>query len=261
MYNSIKPPGVLSKYIDRIYFFNFKGDGTEKIILPDGKADLVFLYDSQVEFIDENGTHTSYSGAYIQGLNRGILKSRFVSSVNLVGIRFLPCGIKALLGIPDKEIPVKPVLLSDVIGKKASELESKIAGASNPEDKRKILILWLESLLSRQIEDNGILSHTVKIINLGKGIEHVNALCCKSDNLYKKIQRSFKETLGISPKQYSRLVRFDNIHNDLISAKEPDWISLVSKYNFTDQSHLIKEFQSFTGCSPSEFLKHITQYI
>ncbi|RPI16139.1 MAG: AraC family transcriptional regulator [Ignavibacteriae bacterium] len=261
MYRSIKFHGILSKYVDRIYFYSFIGDGSLKKILPDGKTDLVFLTDSQVEYIIDNKLITAYSGAYIQGMNRDLTKSRFINHVNVSGIRFLPCGIKALLGIPDKEIPNTPILLRDVIGNKAEELENKISEARTLNERKSILVSWIESMFARMIENNGILTHTVKIINLGKGIERVNDIYNKSDSLYKKMQRSFKESLGLSPKQYSRIVRFDNIHNELISMKEPDWMTLVSKYNFTDQSHLIKEFQYFTGDTPSEFFKHLDNYI
>ena len=38
------------------------------------------------------------------------------------------------------------------------------------------------------------------------------------------------------------------------------YIQLTNDYNFSDQSHFIKEFKSFSNDTPNKFLKNINNY-
>lgn len=57
------------------------------------------------------------------------------------------------------------------------------------------------------------------------------------------------------------MLRFEKIHNELRGIKFIDWMEIVTKYNFHDQSHLIKEFKFFTGITPNEFLSRIEMFV
>ena len=83
----------------------------------------------------------------------------------------------------------------------------------------------------------------------------------KTEADYKKVQRTFKEYIGISPKLYARMLRFEKIHNELRGIKFIDWMEVVTKYNFHDQSHLIKEFKFFTGVTPKIFLNDSENFL
>lgn len=106
-----------------------------------------------------------------------------------------------------------------------------------------------------------VVSGAVQTITQTKGVVSLQEVCRYSGGTYKKVQRTFHDYLGISPKLYSRMIRFESIHNELRTLKEVDWMSIVSKYNFYDQSHLIKEFKFFSGTSPEEFLSKIDLFV
>jgi len=72
----------------------------------------------------------------------------------------------------------------------------------------------------------------------------------------RKLQRDFKTALGLSPKEYCKIVRFKNLLNDVNNQKKVNWLDLVCKFGYYDQAHLINEFKSATGISPDVFLKH-----
>lgn len=65
------------------------------------------------------------------------------------------------------------------------------------------------------------------------------------------LRRRFEETLGISPKLFSRIVRFQNALAHLLD-HESDINDAVSEQHFYDQSHFLKEFKQFSLFTPTQ---------
>lgn len=69
------------------------------------------------------------------------------------------------------------------------------------------------------------------------------------------LQKTFLEQVGITQKQFLRMIRFQKTLHEMSSGGQWNFTSLAYDNNYYDQSHFIKEFRSFTGLSPSEFVK------
>jgi AraC-like DNA-binding protein len=82
----------------------------------------------------------------------------------------------------------------------------------------------------------------------------VNELSKQERVSVRTLTRKFTEQIGLSPKHYARIVRFREIMNYLLISPEASWLDMTYNFGFHDQSHLIKEFQHFTGLSPSQCL-------
>jgi AraC-like DNA-binding protein len=64
------------------------------------------------------------------------------------------------------------------------------------------------------------------------------------------IEKQCAEQTGLSPKLWIQLVRFRAACTYRLNYPNSAWMEVVSRFNYTDQSHLIKDFQRFTGTSP-----------
>jgi AraC-like DNA-binding protein len=82
----------------------------------------------------------------------------------------------------------------------------------------------------------------------------VNELSKQERVSARTLTRKFTEQVGLSPKQYARVVRFREIVNYLLISPDASWLDVTYNFGFHDQSHLIKDFQHFTGLSPSQCL-------
>ncbi|MNY30162.1 DNA-binding transcriptional regulator AraC [compost metagenome] len=65
----------------------------------------------------------------------------------------------------------------------------------------------------------------------------------------------FKEKIGFNPKTFGRIVRFSQLNRLLCENKNVKWADLADKFEFFDQTHFIKEFKHFFGCTPSQLHK------
>lgn len=70
-------------------------------------------------------------------------------------------------------------------------------------------------------------------------------------------QRLFRKKIGITPKLYSRIIRFQNTIKAIYFDKNPILAKVAQKVRFYDQAHLIHEFKQFTNKTPSETLQTI----
>ena len=68
----------------------------------------------------------------------------------------------------------------------------------------------------------------------------------------RQLQRMFQKYIGLSPKLYSRIIRFNHIF-ELVQQKNISLMELTHKAGYFDQSHFIRNFKSFTGEDPSRY--------
>src|SRR5215475_9845867 len=65
----------------------------------------------------------------------------------------------------------------------------------------------------------------------------------------------FTEEIGLTPKLFSRVKRFQRTIAIVRQATTPDWARLAADCGYFDQSHLIRDFLMFSGFSPSDYLR------
>lgn len=66
----------------------------------------------------------------------------------------------------------------------------------------------------------------------------------------RQLNRKFGQWIGVSPKKFSEVVRFQSVLRTIQSGSPLDWTELALKHSFFDQAHLIRDFRRFYGDSP-----------
>ena len=64
----------------------------------------------------------------------------------------------------------------------------------------------------------------------------------------------FKEEVGLTPKLFSRIQRFQQTRSLIRLNRSLNWAALALDFGYFDQSHLIREFLEFSGLSPADYL-------
>lgn len=64
----------------------------------------------------------------------------------------------------------------------------------------------------------------------------------------------FTEDVGMTPKRYSRVRRFQRALALAKESRAPTWAQLALECGYFDQAHLCREWAELTGVSPTEFL-------
>ena len=71
----------------------------------------------------------------------------------------------------------------------------------------------------------------------------------------RQLLRAFKFETGLTPKKIIRLKRFSGTLLHINQMQKPDFARIALEHGYSDQSHLIREFTTFAGITPTTFLK------
>lgn len=73
----------------------------------------------------------------------------------------------------------------------------------------------------------------------------------------RQIERIYKQEIGVSPKSYSSLSRFEKIKSELWETPDVPLTQLAYQFDFADQSHLIKELKNKIKITPKAYVRQI----
>jgi len=73
------------------------------------------------------------------------------------------------------------------------------------------------------------------------------------------LRRVFRGAVGVSPKQFARLVRFERAVRAAHEDVRGSWANIAAAAGYYDQAHLIGEFHSISGVTPRAFLDELVR--
>ncbi len=89
-------------------------------------------------------------------------------------------------------------------------------------------------------------------------VTELSSIACLSN---KQFERLFNYLVGINPKEYARIVRFQKALGQMQNySGERSQAQIAHSSGYADQSHFIREFKKFSGHTPVSLLKVSTPY-
>jgi AraC-like DNA-binding protein len=177
-----------------------------------------------------------------------------VSPDKVLHVVFKPYGAYRLLGIPqncsfDEHGTSLPAVLAGKITPLLTQIED---AAYNITHIIKLVNNWLENqLIKKEKLDVDRVRHACMLIEKNQWNLSIEQLAKKVWLSKRTLQYQFQEQVGLSPKLYSRITRFNSLLAGIKSNQLTDWREIAFKYNYFDQAHFIKEFKRFSGNSPA----------
>ncbi|TMI87019.1 MAG: AraC family transcriptional regulator [Bacteroidetes bacterium] len=67
----------------------------------------------------------------------------------------------------------------------------------------------------------------------------------------RQFNRKFTERIGVSPKLFTRIVRFFNAYKYREAHPHDDWLNVALLFGYTDYQHMVKDFKEFANVTPN----------
>jgi AraC-like DNA-binding protein len=165
-------------------------------------------------------------------------------------IGFRPGGLFRLLGIPMEEIFDDGFDGLELMGSDINELVDRCAEMATLEEMHQRITHYLLGKLTKIKDLLPIDKALFHMLNYQGHlpITQVADLACLS---LRQFERKCKERLGLSPKVYSRLIRFSNAYRLFERSETPNWSEIAYLSGYYDQMHFIKDFKEFAGITPT----------
>ncbi len=264
MYSKYLPDVRLSPFLICYYFFEGKFDDV-KIIQspPTGYAAMTFNFIDGYEVC--SGVDTEFTAspcAVIIGQQTKNYKLRLSGHIQQIGVVFKPTAVATLFNYSVKDLADKRIALKVVIGEAASRLLFERLKNESRTDFRLGLIhsFLLEAMdgYEKRMNVADLASDIILKTNGTITIEELLDQLCVSR---RHLERKFTEKVGLTPKQYCRIVRMAHLSNIVAHHEEIDWQDLVYKGGFHDQNHFIKDFKALNTLSPSKYHQEHSELI
>ncbi len=253
-YFEAKPSPLLAGFIKCFWSLcSDAGSGAAEPVLPDGCPEIVFNLSDRFRRLHSDGSYETQPVTIVSGQLRSSISIMSTGRVDLFGVRFHPAGAFPFLRMPLSEITDRVEALDSIIGRDAKLIEQKIANANSFEDRVCAFEgQCLESLNRLPVEDDRAQRLSLEI-SRRKGQISISGLCDFSGIGERKLERIFKRYIGLSPKTFARVVRFQNVVRRIEAASSMSMLDTALDLGYFDQSHMIREFREFAGKSPSAY--------
>jgi AraC-like DNA-binding protein len=76
----------------------------------------------------------------------------------------------------------------------------------------------------------------------------------------KHFTEMFRRSVGVTPKSYLKIMRFQKAVELIATIHEIDWVQISHDCGFYDQAHFINDFKHFSGFTPTKYAEIQTNY-
>ncbi|HVE58710.1 MAG TPA: helix-turn-helix domain-containing protein, partial [Pyrinomonadaceae bacterium] len=259
VFNFYKPEPPLSKFIDNFWLYE-GGESEQKVerILPTGTLELAInLRHNELSFFDaaQPANRSRHSGAVVSGAHGHSFAPGDEKEVFIIGVHFKPGGAFPFLGVPADDLTDVHADLSALWGSSAGRLRERLCEVSTAAERFHLLQQALLSRLrSGAPEQHYAVSAALEMFGKNQAGTTVREAAKYLGLSQRRFIQVFKTEVGLTPKLFSRIQRFQQTRTFIGQNPAPDWTSLALDLGYCDQSHFIREFLEFSGLRPTEYL-------
>ena len=258
------PSPALSPYVKRYVYREFDTHDIDLIKPKHAVHEIAmhfFFEGMPVKLVD-----TSTGKILKTGKRSGIsgMSSQYVGEMTFNGfysffeIAFPPHGFHTLFKIPSVETINQILWSEEIFDASVTLLHEQLSEANNLTGMAAAADDYLLSRLckNKQADYTSRMGFVIHSINNNFGLVNVGQLAYKANMSLRNFERYFTGEIGVSPKLFCCITRFNHALNIKLRNPTLEWTSVAHQCGYFDQMHLIKDFKKFSGEAPASLLKH-----
>ena len=180
----------------------------------------------------------------------------FKGHIELLVIHFKPTGLYRLFNIPPSEITDCLGDVDALFSRDILHLHEQILEAKSYKDMFRLTELYLLTRLQKvRIKGPALEKAAGYMLNRPENYS-IKELAYHSNMSLKTFERRFIEQVGLCPKLFARIRRFNHAMD--LKTYQPDltWLDICYQSEYYDPMHLVKDFKNFAGMSPTNLFKN-----
>lgn len=231
MYKEIIPLNWASQFIESYWIYENKSFDVQDIMVPpDGCSDIIF------SFNDEK------ISSWAVGCMSKTIKTHAKSNELMLGVRFKAGCASYFLNTSMNELTNKIYPLDNFL-KLNTRIDPDII-----KNKRELIHDILEEELKKiytEKQCDTTITSAVTLIKRYHGTKSIDDIAYVIGISRRQLERKFLASIGISPKLYSRIIRFNYVNRQMQKTNNYPMLFHVLDAGYYDQAHFCKELNSF----------------
>jgi AraC-like DNA-binding protein len=263
IYREHTPCAPLYEFIERFWQCSDAPSHRRERILPSGTFELVInLREDEIRIYDplrpENCRRLS--GAVVSGPYGSCFLIDPQQHASIVAVHFRPSGASPFLGAAAHEFADTHVDLADAWGPLALELRERLCAVPIAQ-RFATLEEVLLSRLFRSPRRHRAVAMALAQFAQTKGAVRIDDVSRRLGLSQRRFAEVFSEEVGLTPKRYCRVQRFQHAREIVRNNAAPDWAKVAVDCGYCDQAHLIHEFQLLTGMTPKDYIRQRSERV
>ncbi len=193
------------------------------------------------------------AGVILQAVSKYAHSLTLPANSQMAGIRFQP-GVS--FGV-FKKCYEKPAIMSDFESLPGAHA---LAGRLKTTNGHLARISALYRWLARTMDFSGVMPPSLsQAIAVMRDAEGVGVSYGATRLSQRQLERQFHKWLGMSPKQYQRILRVKKTLEALKTDPHAGLVGLACEYGFSDQAHMTREFKQIAKITPRQYTRRLAR--
>lgn len=223
---------------------------------PDADQMLYFYPRSEVKVIvNNNGDVRSSPGSIFVGQQTDRINLQFGEDHLIIQACLQPGFLHLFL---DK-MPMKLFNSKELDAESVSDADMKFLNEQLQEETDYYrMVAHIEAYLLNKLKRKKIeyqpIDQVIGFLKITKKAVSLDWLADQACLSPRQFERKFQERMGVSPKFYARIVRFDKAFKMKLQQPQLDWLDVAYRCGYFDYAHMMRDFREFAEVTPSMLL-------
>jgi AraC-like DNA-binding protein len=253
-------PGFpLNQFVESfIYYRDYKPVHSIDRFLPDGNVNIVIDLKDSPQYIYDNETLKEIQACrrvWFSGIRNKFITIPSGKDSEMFIINFHRGRSYPFLEMPLHELTDSVVDGDLVLTNEIMNLREMILASVLITQKFMVVENYLVKNFRNKLVVNPFIDFAVNKIVSSPNQMSIEQISNKVGYSQKHLIKLFKDNVGLTPKGFLKIIRFQKAIEEIASAKETNWAGIAYESGYYDQAHFINDFKSFSGYTPEQYLK------
>lgn len=259
IYQVTLPHPALRPYIKEYLLIDFDFRGLPEVptkLLPARAEQSIIFYPGEAFTKVNAALHQRrlMPHTLVQGQPLTAWHHHYPRTFSLVKVIFQPGGLFHLLGgAPMAEFTDAAIDAECVLVKEMGEVIQQLMNTARYAEMIAVVDGYLVQKFRRvrlRPEPIDRMGHWLQAGSRAVSLDYLAGQACLS---FRQFERKFRERMGVSPKLFMRIARFNKAYALKERAPARDWLDIALACGYADYQHMVKDFKQFAGVTPPLF--------
>jgi AraC-like DNA-binding protein len=254
-------PTHLEPYIEKYNLYKNSNNltNTQLNLVANGKI-IFYIFFNNNFAITKNKDNLKRHNNFILGLSTLKLSTPITlqsnhNSFGCITTSFTYRGLIELLGMLPSELTNKSIDIETLFGNKGKQLIEEIVDSTTDAEKVHLLNQFFTKQIKTEMNyKQKSMNRILDLINNSNNSLSVHKLSENSYMSYRTVHRLFQDQIGLCPKDYLNIIRFNRMCNQFNRNPNKNWNDIIFDYGYYDQAHFINEFKQIMHTPPKQFV-------
>lgn len=257
IYQTHIPAFPLDKFIEIfIYYEGVKHAHNVDRFLPNGDTEILIDFHDTPQYIYDNETLKEIQACnhvWASGLRTEPITIPSGNNAAMMVIAFKKGMAASFFPFPMDEIADSVVDADLVWGSDFGLLRERLLGTKDIDLRFKLVEEFLIAKFRVQLEINPCVEFAINEMRNRPDEINIGRMNAKIGYSQKHFTHLFRSQVGVTPKSYLKIMRFQKAILEIEKARSIDWGRISQECGFYDQPHFINDFKLFSGFTPEQY--------